>query len=180
MSDEREIKARVDDLDAVRERLEALGAEPLGGLVLEDDQLYDDAEGSLFARGCAVRIRREFPREGGAPSARLTFKGPKRVEAGAKVREEIETGVEDADALEVVLARLGLRPSFRYQKERRSYRLRGAIVALDHAPVGDFVEVEGDAELIAQVAGELGLEPARFESRSYPDLWRAAGLPSDG
>jgi adenylate cyclase class 2 len=177
--EEREVKARVDDLEAVRARIEALGGALLREAAIEDDRLYDGEAHGLARKGCALRLRRSLPRDGTAPSGRLTWKGPQRVESGAKVREEIESAVEDVDSVEIVLERLGLRPAFRYQKERAYWRLGGATVALDRTALGSFVEIEGDADVIERLARELGLERSSFETRSYPELWGAAGRDGD-
>ena len=62
-----------------------------------------------------------------------------------KSREERETAVEDPEAVRAILARLGYRPLFRYQKYRESWTHRGQEVEVDETPIGVFLEIEGDA-----------------------------------
>lgn len=167
--EEREVKIRIADHAAIVQRLGKLGAVQRDPEHVEDDRLFDDAAGSLRAAGCALRVRVVPGSDGG----RLTWKGPARVENGAKVREEIETLVTDAAALTTVLERLALKPTFRYQKHRRGWDLRGAWVCLDRTALGDHVEIEGTDETIADCARALGLESSEFETRSYVEMWRA-------
>jgi adenylate cyclase class 2 len=170
---ETEVKLRVRDLAAVRETLKRAGAELVRARHLEDNVLFDDPLGSLQSQGCVLRLRRTP--DGGL----LTFKGPRRVAAGVKSREELQTAVADPDALDGILTRLGYRPIFRYQKYRESFRHRSQSVEVDETPIGAFVEIEGDLEGIALVAAELGYAPADYVGDSYVGLFFAAGGEGD-
>ena len=161
----------------------AAGATPTGPWMLEDNALHDDDARSLAAAGCLLRLRREIPLADGdspatpgapssdAPRALLTLKEPARVEGGAKVRDELEAPVADAAEVLRVLTAEGLLQRFRYQKLRRVFRLHGADVAVDHTPMGAFVEIEGAAEAISTVAAVLGRGPEDYVSTSYGRLW---------
>ncbi len=170
---ETEVKLRVRDLAVVRETLVRAGAELARARHFEDNQLFDDATGSLRAGGCVLRLRRT------ADGGLLTFKGPRQVAAGVKSREERETKVADPTALGEILRRLGYRPIFRYQKYRESYRHRGQSVELDETPIGTFVEIEGDLEGIAAVAAELGYGAGDYVGESYVGLFFAGGGEGD-
>ena len=174
--EEREVKIPLRDADACAAALEAAGATVLEPLRLEDDALFDDAEGSLARADKVIRLRRKIPIGDGAagPGCVLTYKGPARIESGHRVREEVETAVADADALLLLLERLGYRRTFRYQKRRRLYDWEGALIAVDQTPLGDFVEIEGNAEAIEDLAARLGHQPSEFVTASYPALWREA------
>ncbi len=170
---ETEVKLRAGDLVAVRDKLRQAGAELMSARHFEDNVLYDDASGSLRRQGCVLRLRRT-PETG-----LLTFKGPRRVEAGVKSRDERQSPVADAEALADILARLGYQPVFRYQKYRESFRHRGQSVELDETPIGTFVEIEGDLAGIARVARELGYTPADYVPESYVGLFFAGGGEGD-
>jgi adenylate cyclase, class 2 len=170
---ETEVKLRVRDLGVVREQLRRAGAELVRARHFEDNLLFDDAARSLRSQGCVLRLRRTP--DGGL----LTFKGPRRVEAGVKSREERETPVVEPSALDEILRRLGFEPVFRYQKYRESYRHRGQSVEVDETPIGVFLEIEGDLEGIASVASELGYTPADYVGESYVGLFFAAGGEGD-
>lgn len=172
---EREIKLPFASVDEARARIHATGATPLRGRRLQEDALLDTADESLRIRRSVLRIRTESGKN------RITFKGP--VQAGPmKVREEIETGVGDADALLRVFENLGYRPWFRYQKYREEFAIEDVIIAIDETPVGVFVELEGGEQGIANLALALGRTEADYVVDSYRTLFvehcRAQGLPA--
>jgi adenylate cyclase class 2 len=170
---ETEVKLRVADVAAARQALRALGARLARPRHFEDNVLFDDATGSLRARGSVLRLRRA------GASCLLTFKGPREVTGGVKSREERETEVADADALDGILLRLGFRPVFRYQKYRESWTHLGQAVEVDETPIGAFLEIEGDREGIVAVAGQLGYTAQDYVSDSYVGLFFAGGGVGD-
>jgi adenylate cyclase class 2 len=170
---ETEIKLRARDLGAVRQALRGLGARPVRERHFEDNVLFDDGAGSLRAQGAVLRLRRTA--RGGV----LTFKGPREVRDGIKSREERETEVADAEALDGILRRLGYRPVFRYQKFRESWAHAGQQVELDETPIGSFVEIEGDVAGIHAVAAALGYGPVDYVGESYVGLFFASGGTGD-
>jgi len=174
--DEREVKIRLNDADTCAAALEAAGARVLEPRRLEDDRLFDDASGSLARADRVIRLRQKIPLDGSETGADcvLTFKGPARIEAGHRVREEIETLVADSAALVLILERLGYSSRFRYQKRRRLYDWEGALIAVDQTALGDFLEIEGSADAIEDLAARLGHDPSEFLTASYPALWREA------
>ena len=157
---EREIKLLFPDAQSARAAIEAAGATPSRPRRLQDDALFDTPDEALRARRCALRVRRE------PTQALLTFKGPVRPGV-VKIREEHETPVADADAMVRVLAGLGFRVWFRYQKYRAEFTIPGAIVAVDETPVGTFVEIEGEETAIVAFASALGRSPDDFILDSY-------------
>lgn len=165
---EREIKLEFPSLEAARVAIGALGLAPLRPRRLQDDALYDTADGTLRARGCALRLRDD----GG--HAVLTFKGP--VEPGPmKVRPEFETGATDGDMLRRILDALGYQIAFRYQKYREEFGDASCVAAIDDTPVGVFVELEGDGDRIASLATRLGFAPAQYLTSSYFRLHQERG-----
>lgn len=176
---ESEVKVRVGRPEAARARLQACGATLARARHFEDNLLLDDARGSLVAAGLVLRVRRTQGSPDGGGEAQLTFKGPRRVEGGIKTREEIELGVSDADALQLVLERLGYRPGFRYQKYRETWRLGPVEVVIDETPIGCFLEIEGPLEAIPAAAERLGYGAQDYVLEPYVALFRAAGGHGD-
>lgn len=170
---ETEIKLRVGGPEAAREALARLGARLVRPRHFEDNLLLDDEAGSLRTAGSVLRLRRT------PAGGTLTYKGARHVEQGLKSREEIETTVGDADALQAVLARLGLRPVFRYQKYREAYAWGGQEIVLDETPIGTFLEIEGDPEGIHKAAAALGYGREAYVTDSYVALFFAAGGTGD-
>lgn len=175
---ESEVKIPVPGLGSARRALVEAGAASVTEVHLERNVLFDDAAGSLFRGGRALRVRRARGR------ALMTFKGPASFAGGIKTREEIEVGVGDADALERILDRLGFVPRFRYEKRREEFSFHACVVALDETPIGCFVEVEGPPADIADAVERLGLRIEDAIRDSYASLYlrardRDSGLPSD-
>ncbi len=160
---ERELKFPCTDLSALRERLVELGAERFSTSALEDNWIFDRG-GELAAAGTLLRLRRD---SGGA---RLTFKGPARYEEAVKVRIEHESRVDDEAATRRILESLGYEARYRYQKFREEWRVGGVSVSLDHTPIGDYVEFEGEGA--AKVARRCGLAVENAEPRNYLRLYR--------
>jgi adenylate cyclase class 2 len=164
-SEEVEVKLPCPDLPAIRQKLEDLGATRQSDLHDEVNDLYDDAGSHLAERGAALRVRRA------QGSVVLTYKGPARFSGGIKTRQESETTVADAGALEAILSGLGFARRFRYEKRREEWRLEGCSVALDQTPIGHFVEVEGPPPAIRRALVALGLDFADAIPYSYTRLY---------
>jgi adenylate cyclase, class 2 len=164
MALEREIKLRFPGVSEARGAVVATGATPRGARRLQQDSLLDTSDGLLRERGCALRIRQETGR------AILTFKGPV-TPAAAKLREELETPVQDAAILVRILNELGFDIWFRYEKHREEFAGPDVIIAVDETPIGTFVEIEGSDEGIRSTAAALGRSEADYILHSYRELF---------
>jgi adenylate cyclase class 2 len=161
---ETEVKIRISDPKAVRDKVLALGAAVSRDRVLEENTLYDYPDGRLHAARRAIRLRRSGKR------TTLTFKGPPQSSRSFKVREEFETGISDAGQMRKILKALGLRPSFTYRKHRTVLRQGRLVICLDETPVGAFLELEGKRHEIARFARRLGFTRADFIRTDYVEL----------
>lgn len=165
---ETEVKIVVADLNAIRERLEAVGAVLRAPRVFERNVRYEDAAGSLTPNEIVLRLRQDT-------AARLTYKAPPDAEAAqpanVRTRFEAEVTVSDFDTMDVILQRLGFRPHVVYEKFRTTYELGEAEVVLDEMPFGPFVEVEGPADAIGRALDRLGLADAPRILVSYLALF---------
>lgn len=161
---EREIKLRFRSAEEARAAVLAAGATVVRPRRFQDDALFDNEREELRQRRSALRLRREDGR------SYVTFKGP--VQPGPmKLREELETAVADADALERVLEHLDLRVWFRYQKYREEFALDAVVVAVDETPIGTFVEIEGTEAGITAAAAALGRTTSDYILDSYCGLF---------
>ena len=171
---EAKVPLRAKELGVLRSRLGEIGARLSRSRLREENTLFDFPDGRLEKADSALRVRSV----GG--ECLLTYKGRSREHSFLKLREEIETRVEDAAALVELFQALGLRKAFHYWKYREIYDLElraGAVtVALDETPIGHFAEVEGPEESIQAVVDLLGWDPASFIRESYPKLYREHGL----
>jgi adenylate cyclase class 2 len=128
------------------------------------DTLYDTADERLLAAGCGLRIRRD------GPATLLTYKGPVQPET-VKSREEVQTLVDEPEALAVILHRLGFTPVLSMEKFREEYALASTHLAIDDTPVGVYVEIEGDESAIGHAGGLLGKSAADYCLASYAELY---------
>jgi adenylate cyclase class 2 len=171
---EREIKLRFDNPQTARLAVIAAGGTPVRGRRLQDDCLLDTADGFLRQRRSVLRVRQE------SGTSLLTFKGPVQP-ALVKVREELETAVGDATLMLRLLAKLGYRVWFRYQKYREEFAMDDVIVAIDETPVGTYVELEGGEGGIAAATEALGRRQSDYLLDSYRGLFvrycEQRGLP---
>jgi len=147
----------------------------------EDNFIFDLPDETLANHGSILRVRVV---DG---LATLTYKGlvPESSTSEIKVREELETGVEQATTLATIFERLGMRRVFRYQKYRTIYRISfdsGELLAMfDETPMGNFLEIEGEEARVVAVAERLGYRSSEFVKASYIGLQvgfcKARGVP---
>lgn len=131
------------DHEAVRERLQALGATHRGA-VRQVDTYFDAPHRNFAKTDEAFRLRRESGERG--ETTALTYKGP-LVEDASKTRAEHETAVADGDAVRAIVEALGFTVAATVAKDRDVYALDGYAVTLDAVDdLGEFVEVETTVE----------------------------------
>ncbi|HEY6213360.1 MAG TPA: class IV adenylate cyclase [Vicinamibacterales bacterium] len=161
---EREIKLRFADAVEARKAVIRAGATPIRSRRLQEDSLLDTDDERLRLRRCVLRVRVE------SGKSFLTFKGPVQPSI-LKVRDELETVVGDGTVLLRVLEELGFHVWFRYEKYREEFALDDVIVAIDETPVGTFVEIEGGAHGIHEMAMALGRGPSDYLLDSYRRIY---------
>ena len=135
----------------------------------EDNWLLDTADRQLSQRAAILRVR-EVEGQG-----TLTYKEKAAPDAAAtqfKARLEIETPFESPEQMVALLERLGYRKWFRYQKYRTVYCAllpsRNTLhVMFDETPLGNFAELEGAEEAIAEAVQILGVKPENYILESY-------------
>jgi adenylate cyclase, class 2 len=170
---ETEVKIRVSSPAVMRARLKRLGFVRIHPKTLEDNALFDTPQRALRRLRAILRIRRYGSRW------TVTYKGTPEEDPYFKSRLELESNVDNPEAIRGIFAALGFVPVFRYQKFRTEYGLwrsnrRGdpiLKVALDETPIGDFVELEGSRPVIDQAAGDLGYSRSDYSTASYGALY---------
>lgn len=164
---ETEIKLRAASAAEATAKLTAAGFAVYRPRVFESNVLLDAADGRLYTRGEALRVR-----ERGGETI-LTYKGPVQRDRH-KSREEIETGAGEAAPLLAILDRLGFRPTYRYEKYRTEYARPGedGIATVDETPLGCFLELEGEGDWIDRTAAILGYGENDYLTDSYSAIYR--------
>ena len=108
----------------------------------------------------------------GGPHGMLTAKGPAKFDSGVKTREETEIEVKDVHATLDMLEQLGFRVGWTYPKRRTLWMLDGVAVTLDVLDFGYFVELEGPASALPELARSFGLDPEHALKDSYSVMAR--------
>ncbi len=163
---ETEIKIKPDaPLARVAARLRTLGATLDRPRHFEDNYILDDPRRRLRHGGSLLRVRLT------PAGATLTFKGPRRMVRGTKARDELEAEVSDGALLLKILAQIGMRCAFRYQKYRTIYRHSSVLITLDETPMGDYLEIEGSPGGIARFAKRAGFGRENFITATYHELF---------
>ena len=154
--------------DTLAARLDTIGAESSNS-DFEINTLYTSQ--SVDLDGAILRLRRIGKR------AILTFK--KRFPSNSSIKRQLEeeTSVEDADAMERILDRLGFKPSLVYEKRRRTWKYHSTEIAIDELPFGWFMEIEGDEDDIVAVERAIAVKGLTAEEATYPALTRQHGKP---
>ena len=165
-----ELKSVVDDVERRRANVERAGATLVYAGRLEDRR-WDTPDRALFAKDHVLRVR-TYRNDAGA-RAELDWKGPTRREGGYKLRDELETHVDDPDVLAAILSALGYEVSIAIDREIVQYDLAGTMIRFERYPrMDDLVEVEGEPEEIERAIGILGLPRAGFNTDRLPDFVR--------
>src|ERR1700694_2137927 len=103
-----EVKVKVPDHAAIRQRLEEVGAKLTAERVYERNVRYEDAENNLTHSHRVLRLRQ-------ATRARLTYKEPtKQTFEGVQTRVELEVTVSDFEMMDTILGKLGFFPAWTY------------------------------------------------------------------
>jgi len=160
---EQEVKLKFESLEAARQAVTTAGGRLVRSRRLQQDRFLDTADLKLDGGRLALRLRRE------PDLTTLTYKGVPQA-GPVKSREEIETTVGDADAMELVFGRLGFVERWRFEKHREDYALGDARVFIDESSVGVYVEIEATPDLIQKTAALLGKTPADYVLSSYRSL----------
>jgi predicted adenylyl cyclase CyaB len=174
-----EVKLACHNLDRLREA--ELDLQLVEARHFEDNWLLDSKDHALLSQGAALRVR-SVKNKG-----LLTYKGVVRDSETSilKVREEIESAVDEPERIVELFERLGFHRSFRYQKYRTIYNLkrndRSITVTFDETPMGNFIEIEGDEEGVLQTMQAAGFSVEEIIRESYPELQanrcKERGLP---
>src|SRR5579862_7508056 len=164
MSQEIEVKFRVEDLRALNRKLRAAGFRLKTKRTHEMNTFYDLPGQVLRGRKELLRLRKY------GSEWKLTHKS-----AGEKARHssriDLESGVSDGKTTDAILRGLGYSPSFRYEKFRAEWTDKKGHVVVDETPIGNFCEIEGPSRWIDATAKKLGVNPENYITKNYATLF---------
>jgi adenylate cyclase class 2 len=164
MSKEIEIKFRVENPRTLGRKLRDAGFRVETPPTHEMNTLYD-------LPGQVLRRRKELLRlRAFGSSWKLTHKSGGKI-ARHSSRTELETQVSDGRKMDAILRALGYSPSFRYEKFRAEWTDGKGQVVVDHTPIGDFCEIEGNPRWIDATAKKLGVRRGEYITKNYATLF---------
>ncbi len=174
MPHELEAKFPIDDFRAIRRALKAAGAE-YHGTAEQEDTFFDSPERHLYNADRGLRLRRirvlRGANDGFKSGWLLTYKGARQKHDRIKLRRELQTHVDDGEALIQLLQAAGMEIHMHVTKRRSSYKLGRCWVELDELEgLGKFVEIEAPTEARLEAVREqigLNVEPIMD---SYPHM----------
>jgi adenylate cyclase class 2 len=159
-----EIKFLVPDVKSLEHKLSEIGFRCITPSTREVNTLYDLPNQELRHKSELLRLRQY------GDKWVLTHKG-KSIPGPHKSRIELETGVSDGPKMDAILRALGYAPTFVYEKFRSEWSDGHGHVVLDHTPIGDVAEIEGESEWIDRTAQALGVNRADYITKSYIELF---------
>lgn len=163
-----EIKFRIEDIETLTASLQTAGFRLVTPRTHEMNTLFDQPGRKLLRRGALLRLRAYGPRW------TLTYKDRSgRQTVRHKSRREIETKVENGDAMARIIEAIGFTPSFRYEKFRSEWADSNGHVVIDETPIGNFGEIEGHAKWIDATAKCLNISVKNYLKESYAELFIA-------
>jgi predicted adenylyl cyclase CyaB len=166
-----EVKIKLaDKADAARlvRKLTKLGAKVEKRPFYERNELYDWPDKRLRKAKQLLRVR--WGDRTGLPDGKLTFKGPQQGTRTMK-RLEIESFVNDPDAIASLLCALGFQKWWAYEGYRRRFwfKKEKVEVSLDRMPLlGWYFEIEAPtAAIVEKYAKSLGYSKADYIIDNY-------------
>ena len=166
-TDELEVKARVEDPEALRAALIGVGARLEFRGEMTDRRF--DRKGVLSRRDEVLRLRMFQPADGTPAHGVLAWKGKHSRRGDYRHRAEVEARVADPEAVVTILEQLGFKLSLRIDRRVEVYRLGQAVLRLEWYPAMDvLLEVEGEPRAIEQAITATGLAREAFLPESLP------------
>jgi adenylate cyclase, class 2 len=159
-----EVKLLVPDVKSLEQKLRELKFRCITPSTHEVNTLYDLPGQELRQKGELLRLRQY------GEKWILTHKG-KSIRGTHKSRAELETGVSDGRQMDSLLRALGYAPTFVYEKFRSEWGDGQGHVVIDHTPIGDVAEIEGESNWIDRTAQALGVNPTDYITKSYVELF---------
>ncbi len=166
MSIEYEAKVIEIDPDVISKQIMACGGERLGKRLMRRyvyDIDPDDKSRWIRLRDTGTEVT-------------LTVK--EIVHDGIDGTKELEIVVDNFEAANALLGRLGFHPKSYQENRRISFTLSGARLEIDHWPmIPPYLEIEGDSyEHVVQVAAILGFEKSRLTGENTIKIYDRYGI----
>ncbi len=164
-----EVKIAIGAVEPIKKKISALGFRLIDKEFFETNIIFDTADNQLGEKGFLLRLRKKNE------TSILTFKRPGSADFPGKcykVREEIESGVSNFENVKTILMALGFEICFIYEKYREVYKKKQLLITIDRTPIGNFIEIEGEARNIDDISEKLGYQKKDYIVENYHALFR--------
>jgi adenylate cyclase class 2 len=164
-----EVKIKVDDLQEIKRKIIKLGFWAIAPYSFEHNILFDTKDERLRKNRLLLRLRKIDDKY------IVTFKHPPEQSLDTshyKIREEKEIEVSDYENIKSIFTGLGFKVFFIYEKYREIFDNGNVKIMMDHTPIGDFIEIEGDTEGIDNAAAQLGYIKSDYITDNYMTLFK--------
>ncbi|MFH1672428.1 MAG: class IV adenylate cyclase [Pseudomonadota bacterium] len=156
-----EVKFYLPSVPLIRKAISGLPGVVNHGRVFEKNIRFETRENRLRKEGILLRLRRD---EKNLLTLKTKVKDP---DPSFKMHHEFEVSVSDFDTTRAILERLGFYTAQVYEKWRETFSYKSSKLLIDALPYGDFLEIEGDRNLIQDITKELGLDWDRRITTNY-------------
>ncbi|MGD2090829.1 MAG: class IV adenylate cyclase [Candidatus Aminicenantes bacterium] len=164
-----EVKIKVDDLKKIKKEIIKLGFHSIAPYSFEHNILFDTKDERLKKNKLLLRLRKVEDKY------IVTFKHPPEQSLDSshyKIRQEKEIEVSNYENIISIFTGLGFNVFFIYEKYREIFDNGNVKIMMDHTPIGDFIEIEGDAETIDKTAAQLGYSKSDYITENYMTLFK--------
>lgn len=164
-----EVKIKIDCIPVIVDRILKSGFVLLQKKYFETNIVFDTSDNTLKEKNFLLRLRNQDELNF------LTLKRPVSEplsQSNYKVREEIELNVSSFEKTKMILLSLGFKIFFIYEKYREVFGKEGSKIMVDQTPIGNFIEIEGEKELIDNIANQLGYSKNHYIVESYYSLFK--------
>lgn len=157
-----EICFKISDIKKFRQLLQKIGAQCTEHWQGRD--IIFDKRNELSAKGEILRLRL---RKQWGEKAKLTYKWPYQDHI-FKIREELETWVDEPMIILKLLERIGYEPVIQYEKKTDLWEYKGVELVVEMLPcLGYFMEIEDSEKEIRETAKILGYDVGKGIKKSY-------------
>lgn len=160
-----EVKFRIGDLGLLENKIKNVGGRELHKNIFQRTIRMDTPKESLRDRGVFLRVR---DGEKKVMTVKSKISG---ADENFKERQELEIEVNDISLAEQMMESLGFTQKWIMEKYRTEYELDRTVLALDHLPFGDYLEIEGEKAEIEKVINLLDLQDEERLVNSYWHLF---------
>lgn len=151
-------------------QIESLGAKNIGEFFIIEEH-FDFEDGRIKKRDELLRIRTINEK------AELCYKKKIVEDTEFKVREEIETEIENIESLKKIFSELGLSPFVHREKKRTSFSFNSVRIEIDEYPsIPPYIEIEGSEEDIRDTLKKLNISMEQTTSMSATAVLKHCGV----